>query len=208
MNIIEWKRKSSNLRRLMRDLVPIRQPTSRDRRYAYNFSAVADRSTGLWHIYNCLSNNCIATVRFLGFTPQSLPEDCKVVIRYRPNSKYANILSEFRWGGDNIETIHAPTTSLARRSRWIRDQLKERTTAHYRAAISPQIAPTLMSPLSEQEVLNYQTVLRQRVIGRLRGSNGRFVSPPSFNEIRANQDFTELSTIDLTTIGFNSGVET
>jgi hypothetical protein len=112
----EWRKRSGALRHLLRSLAM----SSGRRELTYRFGAVRHHESGLWHIYNIGSRNCIATVRLL---PQN-GNVVKAVIRYRQSSRYALILQNFNYR--DIETVHVPSLGLARRREWVDAELRQR----------------------------------------------------------------------------------
>lgn len=188
MNKLEWRKRSSNLRRLIAELQPPHAATRslQNRRYAYNFSAVIHPETKLWYVYNCLSENIIATVRFVDGG-----ENAKVVIRYRPNSRYAGILSGIKWHNDGTETLHAASHRLSRRSRWVREQLHARTRRHFDdVRVEIGVTQNIAARLASYDPFP----LRSTRPVRLRDSRGRFISrrEATLRQQQMNNEFMRL----------------
>lgn len=117
----EWKKRNGALRKILRDLRPV--PTRYTTRAAnYNFGAVFNKGAKIWHVYNYRTNNCVATVKFLGVEEgTSYTDKSMAVIRYRPKSWYAGVLKEFHYP---FNTIHAPSKDLSKRSKWVRENVR------------------------------------------------------------------------------------
>lgn len=117
MNREEWKRASSALRGLLRDL-PRQNPRAgaRIRKTKDKFGALYNRRYRMWHIWNCESKNVIATVRF---------RRTRVIVRYRPNSYYAEIFKGYAGEHENGNFIVYPSRKLFRHKEWIMQNIHD-----------------------------------------------------------------------------------
>lgn len=112
MNKQDWKMSSTALRALLGTL----QCRHRENTMVlYKFGFVYDRRFDYYVLWNGLSRNIVATIRFIRG---------KMIIRYRPNSYYRYILSSFRL--DGYETIPIPSNNLGRHRGFPRGRLQDR----------------------------------------------------------------------------------
>lgn len=183
MKRVEWNRRSGALRKLMKELRTYR-PNSTSRYLEYCFGAVWHGGAGLWHVYNLNTNNCIATVRFVNMLRGGeLQEDSRVIIRYRPNSWYRDILSGFNY---DVRTLHAPSTNLSKRSRWVKEQLRDRVVQNYAISRAPE---GVSSSRTREAIEFFEPMLTpfgvHRRPQRPRDSRGRFITYAEYSRREA-----------------------
>lgn len=138
MTRINYERRSGALRKLLRQL----KLQTRGTIIEYCFGALYDTTTGLWHIYNFNTNNCIATVKFYKKT---------VTIRYRRNSHYSHVLKSFEYPA---RTLHVESEHLSQKSRWLRDMLRPMIMTNLRAIQRAERRNRPVMPRGIQTVVN------------------------------------------------------
>lgn len=121
MNKAQYKERSGYLRKLIHEISPPNRNSSAAVFIRGNFGACWHAQTQQFYIYNVYSENCIASVRYIGYPPVSRIRN--LVIRYRPGSVYAEVLKGIKYG----ETIAlaAPSEMLGRRSVTVRNHLHD-----------------------------------------------------------------------------------
>jgi len=101
----DWGDSNTALRHLLKDLGFTRDRLA-DNLFQYKFGAFYDaRHNRGWVIYNGVSDNVIAVVR---------KRDNELIIRYRPNSKYAHIFKGRIEGWGQYRISRIPSGSLGR----------------------------------------------------------------------------------------------
>ena len=102
MNKLDWYISTSALRQAVAKIrldgiVQIGQPET-----FYKFHLVYDSSREIYHLYNLLTNNVVATFK---------ARNDRLIIRYRENSFYSGIIKSLEWDGHTVVKVASSNLS-------------------------------------------------------------------------------------------------
>lgn len=128
MTRTQWRESQRALRHLLKDIPLGRRNYASDRLVQYKFGAWYVGNRRMWLIYNGMTDNVIATLR---------NRDNRLTIRYRPNSRYAEVFKNRVEGWDNLTIQRVPSQNLRRHRGVARDALRgivQRAITEHRAS--------------------------------------------------------------------------
>ncbi len=150
----DWEESAHALRKVLHELPlwqtrPETSTAGIGRFTNFKFGATYYPRREMWYVYNVMADNIIASLK---------RTEKGVIMRYRPVSIYAPILSAYNY---DRPTFHIPSTNLVKNRSWVRRDVRERTLQTYQSFLEQGGRPRGADSLPPKEC----TIVIPRVEG-------------------------------------------